>query len=103
MTWHMWAIIAISWAITFTLRGASFILKSRAGKDSAVHDLGLLMPLGVMLILVIYSLHGVWERSPAAALIGLGGTIILHLWRSSAMLSIFGGVAIYGVALHLLA
>lgn len=101
MTPHMWATIAVIFIVTYTLRGSSFALRKKASEDGIVHDLGLLMPAGVMVILILYSLHGVWERSITAAIIGLVATIILHLWKSSALISITGGVIIYGGVLAL--
>lgn len=67
-------------------------------KDSEFFSLlGLMMPVGVMTILVVYTVHGqagalggIW-----AALLGVLVTFLLHLWKRESALSIFGGTASY--------
>lgn len=67
-------------------------------KDSEFFSLlGLMMPVGVMTILVVYTVHGqagapdgIW-----AALLGVLATFLLHLWKRESALSIFGGTAFY--------
>ncbi|WP_219511390.1 AzlD domain-containing protein [Nonomuraea ceibae] len=52
-------------------------------------------PAGVMVILVVYCLHGlpVTEVRAVAPLTALAVTVGLHLWRRNALLSILGGTA----------
>lgn len=67
-------------------------------KDSQFYSLlGMMMPVGVMTILVVYTVHGqagapggIW-----AALLGVVVTFLLHLWKRDSALSIFGGTALY--------
>lgn len=67
-------------------------------KDSQFFSLlGMMMPVGVMSILVVYTVHGqagapggIW-----AALLGVVVTFLLHLWKRESALSIFGGTAFY--------
>ena len=58
------------------------------------------MPLGVMIVLVAYTLDGVGADpatwAPAAA--GIASTAALHLWRRTIGLSLIGGTAVYVVA-----
>ena len=58
------------------------------------------MPLGVMIVLVAYTLDGVGADpvtwAPAAA--GIASTAALHLWRRAIGLSLIGGTAVYVVA-----
>ena len=62
-------------------------------KDSQFFSLlGMMMPVGVMTILVVYTVHG-----QAGARWYLGGFtrraryLLLHLWKRESALSIFGG------------
>ena len=67
-------------------------------KDSQFFSLlGMMMPVGVMTILVVYTVHrqssapgGIW-----AALLGVVVTFLLHLWKQDSAMSIFGGTAFY--------
>ena len=67
-------------------------------KDSQFFSLlGVMMPVGVMTILVVYTVHGqagapggIW-----ATLLGVVVTFLLHLWKRDSALSIFGGTAFY--------
>ena len=59
--------------------------------------LAVLMPIGVMTVLVAYTLVG-YAGSPAHlafALIALVATLLLHWWKRRADLSIFAGTALY--------
>ena len=56
------------------------------------------MPLGVMMILIAYTLRNLPLADPAGALpdfLALAATVALHLWRRNAVLSILGGTTIY--------
>lgn len=102
MTTHMWLTIAVIFAVTYTLRGSAFLVRAKSSDTGIIADLGKLMPVGVMVILVIYSVTTVWDRSVIAVLVALAVTIGLHLWKSSTLLSIIGGVACYGALIYLL-
>jgi len=55
------------------------------------------MPLGVMVILLAYTLRDLPLADPARALPGivaLAVTVGLHLWRRNAVLSILGGTVV---------
>ena len=63
------------------------------------------MPAGLMLILVVYLVRDVPHQAPTAALVTVGPALlvaVLHLWRSSALLSIFAGTAVYVLATNVL-
>ena len=96
------AVVVVT-VITFVCRIVPFVLL-RGRQDSAVLTfLSRAMPLGVMIVLVAYTLGGVGLSPsswlPAAA--GIGATAGLHLWRRSIGLSLIGGTGVY-VALSLL-
>ncbi|MFC7404419.1 branched-chain amino acid transporter permease [Georgenia alba] len=96
--WRILLTLLVIFAVTYALRLAPFVALRRV-QDSAVVDyLARSMPLGVMAILVVYTLaevdltaapHGVPE------LVGVAVTAGLHLWRRNALLSIIGGTAAY--------
>jgi branched-subunit amino acid transport protein AzlD len=68
-----------------------------ARASAAVGYLGARMPLGVMVILLAYSLRRLPLASPARALpdiLALAATVGPHLWRRNAVLSILGGTVI---------
>ena len=56
------------------------------------------MPLGVMVILVVYGLRDLPPADPAHALpddLALTATLSLHLWRRNLVLSTLGGAAVH--------
>ncbi len=56
------------------------------------------MPLGVMVILLAYTLRSLPLADPVRALPGilaLAVTLALHLWRRNAVLSILGGTVVH--------
>ena len=66
--------------------------------------LAVLMPAGVMMVLVIYT---IFERPFSrevvlSTLAGIGATVALHVWRRSPALSIIGGTAAYVACLNLI-
>ena len=96
------AVVVVT-VITFVCRIVPFALL-RGRQDSALLAfLSRAMPLGVMIVLVAYTLAGV-SPAPSPWLPGAGGigaTAGLHLWRRSIGLSLIGGTGVY-VALSLL-
>lgn len=91
-------------AITFTLRLAPFVALRRVQDSPLVAYLGRVMPLGVMVILVLYTLshvdlgvapHGLREAAALAVTIGL------HLWRRNVALSLLAGTGTYVALLAL--
>ena len=96
------AVVVVT-VITFVCRIVPFALL-RGRQDSALLAfLSRAMPLGVMIVLVAYTLDGV-SLSPSTwlpAAGGIGTTAGLPLWRRSIGLSLIGGTGVY-VALSLL-
>ena len=93
------AVVVVA-AITFACRIAPFALLRGRRAGPLLGFLSATMPLGVMIVLVAYTLDGVsadpttW--APAAA--GIASTAALHLWRRTIGLSLIGGTAVYVVA-----
>lgn len=102
ITWHAVAAVLVSFAVTFTLRGLPFLLSKKQRNSQLMEYLGVTMPAGIMLILVIYSLQEVADKSWVAAAIGVVVTAALHLWKGHALVSVTAGVLVYGAVLALL-
>lgn len=104
VTWGSVAAVLVPIAIiTVLLRQLPFSFV-RALKDSQfIGLLGMTMPVGVMTVLVVYTIYGQRAQSGGiwAALIAAAVTAGLHLWRRSSALSIFGGTAVYMVLVNL--
>src|SRR5215470_13888664 len=89
--------VAVSAAVTWGLRALPFTALAPLRASAAVSYLADRMPLGVMVILVAYTLRNLPLVHPAPALpsiLALAATAGLHLWRRNAVLSILGGTAL---------
>lgn len=90
--------ILIVAAVTWALRALPFAMLAPLRDSSLLNYLGERMPVGIMCILIVYTLADVNLRSAAEALpaaAALAVTIGLHLWRRNAIISIFTGTATY--------
>lgn len=88
--------------VTVVLRALPFAAMTFFRESALVAWLGVAMPVGVMVVLVMYTLvgsagkpGGVW-----AALIAVAVTVGLHLWRRSATWSILLGTTLYVVLVN---
>lgn len=92
------AAVLVSAALTFLLRLAPFVALRKLGSSPLVEHLAATMPLGVMVILVCYTLA---ETDLTTAPFGipealcLGLTLALHVWRGNALLSLLVGTGAY--------
>lgn len=92
-SYFLWS-VATCVAVTFALRVTPFIVKTRLYGSALLENLGRWMPMGAMLILLVYCLDGVsWsDRNTSIAYgVGLIVTVAMHLWRRNAVLSIVVG------------
>lgn len=101
-----WTVMIVA-AVTLATRAVSFVLFP-AGKQAPafITWLGKQLPRAVMAMLVIYCLKDVDMTSAPygiPALLGVGVTAALHLWKRQMMLSIVGGTATYMLLIRLLA
>lgn len=97
--------VAICAAVTFACRMTPFVLLRGRERSPLLGFLSNAMPLGVMLVLVAYTV-GEMSSSPSdwvPASIGIVTTAGLHLWRRSIALSLIGGTAVFVGASLLLA
>lgn len=91
--------LAVIMGVTFALRAVPFAIMAPLRSSALVHYLGVHMPVGIMLILAVYTLRNVSvvPSSSLPAAVALAATVGLHLWRRHALLSIVGGTAAYMV------
>lgn len=91
-------LVAVSAAVTWALRALPFAVLAPMRHSTVVRYLSVHMPVGVMVMLAIYTLHGAQRQTPREVLflvIGVAVTAGLHLWRRQALLSILVGTAVY--------
>lgn len=96
--------LAIMGAVTVLLRLAPFVALARLQNSRLVSYLGVAMPVGVMLALVLYTLRHLPEE-PAAilpSLIGVGVTLIMQLRLRNTGASVAGGTISFMLAHWLL-
>lgn len=98
-------LVGVAAAITWLLRALPFAGLAPMRDSEVVKYLGIHMPLGVMVMLTIYTLRpgvtagGIGVLWLALAVLVTAG---LHCWRGQALLSIVGGTAVYVVLMTLL-
>lgn len=98
------AALAIMFGVTFALRALPFAILKPLRSSKLLRYLNRFMPVGILLILVVYTLKDVvLHRQPHGLpeVIALAVTIGLHLWRRSAILSIVAGTAVYVALVNL--
>ena len=95
---HIALLVVVSAAVTWALRALPFAVLAPMRDSAVIKYLSVHMPLGVMVMLAIYTLRG----APGAdglrvawLVIGVLVTAGLHLWRRQALLSILVGTATY--------
>lgn len=95
---YLLAALAAMAVVTFALRAAPFLLPGRWHDRPLVQGLRRDLPPAIMLILVIYSLHGTqWSAWPHGApeLLGVALVALLHLMLRNPLVSIVAGTAGY--------
>ena len=102
---YVLAQILVIAAVTMVLRFLPFwVFQDQSKRPPLIAYLGTVLPYGVMGMLVIYCLKNVsFLTAPYGLpeLIAIAGVVLLHLWRHSTLLSIFGGTALYMVLIQL--
>lgn len=91
-------LVVVSAAVTWALRALPFAALAPMRDSAVVRYLGVHMPVGVMLILAIYTLHTVAGETTRQVLwlaVAVGVTAGLHVWRANALLSILLGTTCY--------
>ncbi|WP_182360429.1 branched-chain amino acid transporter permease [Tomitella gaofuii] len=102
-TGYLLGALTVILVVTFGLRALPFAFVAPVRSSSLLRFLGAHMPVGIMVILTVYTLAGtpltVAGAAPAAA--ALAASIGLHLWRSHALVSIIGGTGLYVLLVQL--
>jgi len=95
------AAVAVMAAVTFLTRALPFLLFDRGERPpQIVLYLGRVLPPAIIAMLIVYCLKGVTFASPVGwvpPLLAGGAAVLLHLWKSNDLLSIFGATALYMV------
>ncbi|GAB3943275.1 branched-chain amino acid transporter permease [Corynebacterium tapiri] len=86
--------------VTVALRGIPFLVRRRLGQSDFVAFLGGMMPVGVMTVLVVYSLVSGGSGAVWPGLIGVAVTGALQWWTGRAALAIIGGTGVYMVLVN---
>ncbi|WP_372411459.1 branched-chain amino acid transporter permease [Streptomyces luteireticuli] len=94
-TAYVAAAVAISAAVTWALRSLPFAALAPLRASDTLRYLSVHMPVGVMVILTVYTLRDVSPGGAAPVGLALAATLGLHLWRRNAVLSVLGGTAIH--------
>jgi len=90
--------VGVSAAITWALRALPFAVLAPMRHSRVVRYLSVHMPVGVMVMLAIYTLQSARHSTSSEMLwlaIGVAVTAGLHLWRRQALLSILVGTVVY--------
>ena len=88
--------------VTVLLRELPFSAKKWMKDSEFFSLLGLMMPVGVMTILVVYAVAGQADGTGGLwpVLLGVLVTAGLHKWKRDSGLSIFGGTAFYMILVN---
>lgn len=92
------ALVVVSAALTWALRALPFAALAPLRQSRVVKYLSVHMPVGVMVVLAIYTLSTVVGDTAAHVLwlvVAVAVTAGLHLWRGQALLSILVGTTCY--------
>jgi len=99
---YLVAALLTTLVVTFALRAAPFLVVERLRGSRIVGWLGAKMPVGIMVILVVYTLRGTTFAAAPHGIpeaIALAVTVGLHVWRRNALLSIVAGTLTYAALL----
>lgn len=97
-TGHIALLVGVAAAVTWGLRALPFAALAPMRHSAVVRYLSLHMPLGVMVMLALYTVRDAPEATGRQQLwlgIAVLVTVGLQLWRRHALLSIFAGTVIY--------
>lgn len=103
-TGYIALLVAVSAAVTWGLRALPFAALAPLRHSAVVRYLSLHMPLGVMVMLALYTIRDAPEASVYQQIwlaVAVLVTVALQLWRRHALLSILAGTVVYVVAMSL--
>ncbi len=102
---YILAAVVLSGILTWSMRALPFAVLAKIRSNPLVGYLSREMPLGVMVILVVYLLQDIpWAGGMALIpfVLAIAVTVALQLWRHSAFLSIFAGTGTHVILLAVL-
>ncbi|GAB3616551.1 branched-chain amino acid transporter AzlD [Okibacterium endophyticum] len=97
---YLLTVTFVAAAVTWGLRALPFAILAPLRHSELLPYLAERIPVGVMVILTVYTLRHVEivdASSVIPAAIGVLATAALHLWKANMLLSIAGGTASYAV------
>lgn len=97
---YILAAIGVAGAITWALRALPFVMFAPLRDSKLLAFLGERMPVGIMLILALYTLRETDMANSAhvfSVFLALAITIAVQAWRKKMIHSIFVGTAVYVV------
>lgn len=97
---HLFAVVLVASAVTWAARAAPFALLAPLRDSSLLPYLAARMPVGVMVILTVYTLRHVHLHDAGVVVPTVSGIAVtagLHLWRGHMILSLAGGTGVYVV------
>lgn len=95
---YILVLVLVSAAVTWALRAVPFAVLAPMRHSAVVRYLSTHMPLGVMVMLALYTLRGAPQapgRELAWLLLAVAVTLVLQVWRGHALVSILAGTALY--------
>ena len=102
---HTLAMLCVIGVVTVALRAFPFPFIARLRGSDFVAHFSRTMPVGVTMVLIVYTAVETSHDSGGwwPVLVAIAGTCLLHAWRHSVTLSIFGGTALYVLLLNVVA
>lgn len=97
-TQYLIVVVVVAALITYALRAIPFAVSAPLQKSGLMRYLADRMPVGVLVILTVYTIRDVDVLDLASVIPVAAGLLVtagLHLWRDSMLLSIAGGTATY--------
>ena len=95
---YLLAVTLVAAVVTWALRGLPFAILAPLRSSKLLPYLAERIPVGVMVILIVYTLRHVSVTDPESvvpAVLGVLVTLVLHRWKANMLLSIAGGTASY--------
>ena len=101
---YLVAVLAIVFTITLALRAVPFAVLRTLRNSLVVQHLSMSMPIGIMMILAVVTLHGTVSADPREtvfALLAVAVTVGIHLsCRRHTILSVGIGTAVYVILVN---
>ena len=100
---YLLLVILVMTVATYATRLTPFVLFSRGQERALINFIAKNTPPMIMTILVIYMLKGVNYLSfeGAYTFIAILATVVFHLYKRNALLSIIAGTAVYMIAVQI--